>query len=38
MVGNFTKCGVAPPAITPALIFFTSSGVKFDAVDTDIVG
>ena len=38
MVGNFNECGSAPPAITPALIFFTSCGVKLDAVDTDIVG
>lgn len=38
MVGNFNTCGCAPPAITPALIFFTSCGVKLDARDTDIVG
>lgn len=38
MVGNFNECGSAPAAITPALIFFTSCGVKLDAVDTDIVG
>ncbi len=38
MVGNFKECGSAPPAITPALIFFTSCSVKLDAVDTDIVG
>jgi hypothetical protein len=37
MVGNFNECGSAPPATTPALIFFTSSGVKLDAFDTDIV-
>ena len=38
IVGNLNECGCAPPAITPALIFFTSRGVKLDAVDTDIVG
>jgi len=38
MVGNFNECGSAPAETTPALIFFTSCGVKLDAVDTDIVG
>lgn len=38
MVGKFNTCGCAPPVITPALIFFTSSGVKLETADTDIVG
>jgi hypothetical protein len=38
IVGDFNECGSPPPAITPALIFFTSCAVKLDALDTDIVG